>query len=116
MSGNSAGAGVWNPDPAPFEVPVECAGHFASGPAPTPIVGTEGPDWLEGGPGNDLIFAPGGNDVVFGGGGNDCIFGCAGNEFLGGHGSTDLPWPGAHQHTKETRSVPVNWKNNVWGK
>src|SRR3546814_9599740 len=31
MSGNSAGAGVWNPDPAPFAVAVECAGLLASG-------------------------------------------------------------------------------------
>src|SRR3546814_43706 len=107
MSGNSAGAGVWNPDPAPFAVPVECAGLFASGPAPTPIVGTEGHDWLEGGPGNDLIFALGGNDVVFGGGGNDCLVGGAGNDFLGGHGRPDFSVLGEHQHPKVSTFVSV---------
>src|SRR3546814_15719012 len=55
MSGNSAGAGVWNPDPAPFAVPVECAGLFATGPAPTPIVGTEAQAWLVGRPGDDPL-------------------------------------------------------------
>jgi hypothetical protein len=41
------------------------------------IVGTNGPNVLNGGPGNDIIDARGGADTIDGRGGNDLI--CAGN-------------------------------------
>jgi uncharacterized delta-60 repeat protein len=55
------------------------------------IVGTRGPDILEGTPHSDVIQALGGHDTVQGGAGNDLICGGAGNDRLvGGDGRDRL--------------------------
>ena len=53
------------------------------------IVGSAGPDRIEGGGGDDLICADSGADVVSGGGGDDRILGGAGADVLHGNAGDD---------------------------
>jgi RTX calcium-binding nonapeptide repeat (4 copies) len=62
-----------------------CAGS----PPPGAIVGTNGPDILNGTSGNDVIFGLGGPDVINGGGGNDLICGGAGSDVMSGGSGND---------------------------
>jgi RTX calcium-binding nonapeptide repeat (4 copies) len=62
-----------------------CAGD----PPPGAIVGTNGPNQINGTSGNDKIFGLGGSDQINGGGGNDLICGGTGNDQLNGNAGND---------------------------
>jgi RTX calcium-binding nonapeptide repeat (4 copies) len=62
-----------------------------AGPPPTgAIVGTNGPDILNGTPFGDTIFGLGGPDIINGGGGNDLICGGAGSDLITGGAGDDV--------------------------
>jgi hypothetical protein len=54
------------------------------------IVGTNGPDILNGTPFGDTIFGLGGPDIINGGGGNDLICGGAGSDLITGGAGDDV--------------------------
>ncbi len=69
----------------PAVITERCFGRQAT------IVGTEGPERLDGTPGSDVIAALGGNDIVNGRGGNDFLCGGNGNDQIkGGKGKDRL--------------------------
>lgn len=70
------------------EVP-NCDGYAAT------IVGTMGPDVINGTPGADVIVAQTGDDRVNGGGGDDVICGGVGNDVLQGQGDDDRVFGGS---------------------
>ena len=74
------------PNSAPVPLPVlTCDGELAT------IVGTAGPDEIDGTPGDDVIVGLAGDDRIDGGGGHDVICGSGGNDRLdGGAGSDSL--------------------------
>jgi len=53
------------------------------------VVGTDGPDTLDGGSGDDLLCGFGGDDVLLGGSGNDILVGGWGNDTLDGGSGND---------------------------
>jgi Ca2+-binding RTX toxin-like protein len=67
----------------PPEITARCFGVQAT------IVGTNGPDRLNGTPGRDIIAALGGNDVINGRGGNDFLCGGKGNDQIRGRTGKD---------------------------
>jgi Ca2+-binding RTX toxin-like protein len=81
---------------------------------PCTIVGTSGPDLLQGTPDHDVICGRGGddtiggnsgNDIIRGGGGDDRIQGDSGADVLQGKGGDDWLWArdGQHDHVKGGR-------------
>ncbi len=53
------------------------------------LIGGTGDDYLSGGPGDDLIEGGGGNDTIFGGDGNDVLAGNSGNDKIHGGAGND---------------------------
>jgi Ca2+-binding RTX toxin-like protein len=53
------------------------------------IIGTTGPDALNGSTAGDIVFGLPGNDVIRGAAGHDCLLGAAGDDKLVGEGGAD---------------------------
>ncbi|MDP9068014.1 MAG: hypothetical protein M3N53_06675 [Actinomycetota bacterium] len=85
-------AGILMVGSPPAEAGTEtCAG------LPATMVGTAGPDRLDGGPGDDVIVALGGGDVITGKGGRDVICGGKGpDEIRGGLGGDTISGQDGH--------------------
>jgi len=79
-----------------FVLPAETGGATATcfGLEPT-IIGTNGPDILDGTAAADVILARGGDDIVLGGRGDDHIDGGPGNDVIVGSAGTDVLLGGA---------------------
>lgn len=74
---------AFNPEPG---IPTECAGITGSG----LVIGTAGPDILNGGNGRDCVMGLGGNDILSGGNSNDVVLGGPGDDILFGGNSNDV--------------------------
>ncbi len=81
------------PDPVSAQGGPECT-----------IVGTEGPDVLEGGPGVDVICGLGGDDVISGGSGSDIIYGGEGNDIIDAGSGADTVYAGDGDDVVDGRS------------
>ncbi len=76
---------------------------LSKGQTPTPgddvILGTNGPDIIDGGTGDDVICGLDGDDRIWGGGGSDRIFGHRGDDRIGGNKGHDVIY-GGHGHDR----------------
>ncbi len=70
---------AFNPEPV---IPLECNGYIM-------LIGTEGPDLLDGGNGKDCVVGLGGIDILSGGNGTDILLGGPGDDILYGGNSND---------------------------
>lgn len=77
--------GLGTPSTAAVDPPT-CGGKAAT------IVGTDGPDYLQGTPGDDVVVLGAGNDRFHGLDGDDVICGGAGNDVIRGGDGDDVVW------------------------
>ncbi|MDB5440742.1 MAG: hypothetical protein JWM33_3169, partial [Caulobacteraceae bacterium] len=73
------------------------------------IVGTDGPETLNGGVENDVIEAKGGNDTLYGGDGDDTLDGGSGSDLIYAGEGDDLAYGG------QNTSLGAYYNETIWG-